>query len=164
MTGHAQDTDPLAGTWVVISTTNGGKDDSQLKEHTAKFAAGKLTFKSKDGKVQAATYTLGAKKNPPTIDLVPADGPHKGKTLKAIYSLSTNELKLCVGKEGEDRPTTFSSKAGEQTVLITLKRDEAGKQPNSLAPVRALDHGDFLSPRGGLSAQFISSTRERSAS
>jgi uncharacterized protein (TIGR03067 family) len=146
VTCHALNTDPLAGTWVVVSTTNGGKDDSQLKDHTATFAGGKVTFKSKDGKVHTATYTLDANKSPPTIDLVPADGPHQGKALKAIYVISTNELKLCVGKEGEDRPTAFSSKAGAETVLLTLKRAEAGKQPDSLPPMQVFDHGAYFRP------------------
>jgi hypothetical protein len=35
---------------------------------------------------------------------------------------------LCIGKEGEDRPTAFSSKAGEETMLLALKRVDAGKQ------------------------------------
>lgn len=61
------------------------------------------------------------KKIPAEIDLVPADGPHKGKTLKAIYVVEDKELKLCVGGEGEDRPTAFRSLAGEETLLLTLK-------------------------------------------
>src|SRR5262249_42753322 len=68
---------PLAGAWVVVSTMNGGKEDAQLKDHTTTFADGKLLFKSKDGKEHAAAYTLDAGKTPATIDLVPADGPHK---------------------------------------------------------------------------------------
>jgi uncharacterized protein (TIGR03067 family) len=120
--------DPLAGTWVVVSTTNGGKDDSQLKGYTATFAGGKLLFKSADGKEHAAMYTLDASNKPATIDLVPADGPHQGKTLKGIYVVEQGELKLCLGKEGQDRPTAFSSKAGEQTVLLALRKSEAGNQ------------------------------------
>jgi cyanophycinase len=126
-TDAARKSDPLAGTWVVVATMNGGKDDAELKDHTATFADGKVTFRSKAGKEHTATYTLGASKAPATIDLVPADGPHKGKTLKAIYAIEKNELKLCIGKEGEDRPTAFSSKAGEETVLLTLKRVDAGR-------------------------------------
>ena len=118
--------DPLAGAWVVVAMRNGGKEDAQLKDHTATFADGKVTFKSKDEKEHAATYTLGANKSPATIDLVPADGPHKGKTLMAIYVIEKNELKLCIGKEGEDRPSTFSSKAGEETILLMLKRVDTG--------------------------------------
>lgn len=118
--------DPLAGVWVVAATRNGGKEDAQLKDNTATFVDGKVTFKSKDGKEHAATYTLGVNKSPTTIDLVPADGPHKGKTLKAIYVIEKNELKLCIGKEGEDRPSTFRSKAGEERVLLTLKRVDTG--------------------------------------
>jgi uncharacterized protein (TIGR03067 family) len=125
--GDSKRNDPLAGVWVVVATRNGGKDDAQLKDHTATFADGKVTFISKDGKEHAATYTLGANESSATIDLVPADGPHKGKTPRAIYVIEKNELKLCIGKEGEDRPSTFSSKAGEETVLLTLKRVDSGE-------------------------------------
>jgi uncharacterized protein (TIGR03067 family) len=131
---HPRRGDPLAGTWVVVATTTGGKDDPQLKDHTATFADGKLLFKSKDGKEHAATYTLDASKRPAAMDLVPADGPHKGKTLKAIYLVEQGELKLCVGKEGEDRPTAFRSNASEQTVLLTLKKADAGEQQDSPPP------------------------------
>jgi squalene-hopene/tetraprenyl-beta-curcumene cyclase len=122
--GGAPKTDPLAGTWVVVSTTNGENDDSQLKGFTATFADGKVTFKSKDGKGHAGTYTLDTGENPATINLVPADGPHKGKTLKGIFAVEKRDLKLCLGKEGEDRPTAFSSKAGQATVLLVLKKAE----------------------------------------
>ncbi|HJT76680.1 MAG TPA: Type 1 glutamine amidotransferase-like domain-containing protein [Gemmataceae bacterium] len=119
--------DLLTGVWVVVATSNGGKEDAQLKDNRATFADGKITFKSKDGKEHAATYTLGANKIPATIDLVPADGPHKGKTLKAIYMIEKKELMLCIGKDGEDRPPTFSSKAGEETFLLTLKKIDNGE-------------------------------------
>jgi len=145
-TGHAQNNDSLVGTWIVVSTTNGGKDDSQLKHHTATFAGGKVTFKSKDGKVHAATYTLDASMKPATVDLVPNDGAHQGKTLKAIYAVEQNELKLCIGKEGEDRPIAFSSKAGEQSVLLMLKRADASKLQDGPPPLRVFDHGGSFRP------------------
>jgi uncharacterized protein (TIGR03067 family) len=119
--------DPLAGTWVVVSATNGGRADSQLRDHTAVFADGKVTFRAKDGTEHAAVYTHDARKCPASIDLVPAEGPHKGKTLKGIFAVDKGEMKLCLGKEGEDRPTAFSSKAGEQTVLFVLKRVDSVK-------------------------------------
>jgi squalene-hopene/tetraprenyl-beta-curcumene cyclase len=114
--------DPLAGSWIVVSTTNGGKDDSQLKDHTATFADAKVTFRSKDGKEHSATYTSDTGKKPATIDLVPTDGPHQSKTLKGIFTISTDQLILCVGKEGETRPTKCSSNADEQTVLYVLRK------------------------------------------
>lgn len=145
-TGHAQNTNPLGGAWIVVSTTNGGEDDTQLKNHTATFVDGKVTFKSKEGKVYVAAYTLDASKKPATIDLVPADGAHKGMTLKGIFVLDKSELKLCVGKEGEDRPTAFSSKAGEQTVLLSLKKVAADKPRDGPPPLHELDHGGLFRP------------------
>jgi uncharacterized protein (TIGR03067 family) len=121
--------DPLTGAWVVVSTINGGNEDSQLKDHTATFADGKVMFKSKDGKGHGATYTIDASKDPARIDFLPQDGPHKGKTLKGIFVIDNNVLKLCIGKDGEARPTGLSSKAGEETVLLRLRRTDKA-QPN----------------------------------
>lgn len=79
------------------------------------------------GKCNRATYTLQPTRKPATIDLVPADGPHKGKTLKGIFAVEKGALKLCMGKEGEDRPTAMRSKAGDERVLVVLKKVAADK-------------------------------------
>ena len=121
-TSDATPVDPLAGVWSVVATTNGGKNDSQLKDFAATFADGTLTFRSKEGNEHTGTYTLDVSKVPPTLDFIPADGPHQGKTLKGIFAIENDELRLCLGKEGEERPAAFRSEAGDQTVLLVLKR------------------------------------------
>jgi squalene-hopene/tetraprenyl-beta-curcumene cyclase len=136
--GNAQEPNPLAGTWVVVSTTNEGKDDSQLKDFTASFAGGKVRFRSKDGKEHTGTYVLENSKKPATIDFVPADGPHQGKTLKGIFAVGKQDLKLCLGKEGQERPTAFSSKPTEATVLLVLKKaDQQLPVPSKAAAAKA---------------------------
>jgi uncharacterized protein (TIGR03067 family) len=114
--------DPLAGTWIIVSMTNDGNDRPDHKDAKATFANGKLTLKGTDEKEHTGTYTLDVAKKPATIDLVPADGPHKGKTLKGIFAVDKDELKVCLGQEGKDRPTELSSKAGSETMLFVLKK------------------------------------------
>jgi uncharacterized protein (TIGR03067 family) len=112
----------LAGSWVVSSTTIGGVADPQLVGRTATFVDGRLTFRSKDGDEHSGTYTQDAKASPADIDFVPADGPHKGKLLKGVFAVDGDELTICLGKEREARPTTFSKKTGEQSVLLRMRR------------------------------------------
>jgi squalene-hopene/tetraprenyl-beta-curcumene cyclase len=131
----AQQTDPVAGTWTVVSTTNAGKDDTQLKGSTATFAGGKVVFENNDGKRHTATCTLDASKVPAAIDFVPDDGPHKGKTLKGIFAVHIRELRLCLGKEGEDRPAALSSKDGDAAVLLVLQKAEV--QPPTPPPAKS---------------------------
>jgi uncharacterized protein (TIGR03067 family) len=140
----AKPVDPLAGAWVVVSTRNGGSDDDQLEDDTATFTSGRVRFRNPQGKEHAAAYTIDLDKTPAAIDLVPDDGPHKGKTLKGIFTIERQDLKLCLGKEGEERPAAFRSKTGEATVLLVLRKTE---HQDVLPPVRVLDHGGFFRPR-----------------
>jgi uncharacterized protein (TIGR03067 family) len=115
-------TDPLNGTWVVISMTHGGEENVKAKDSTVTFADGKVMIKDKaEDKDHDGTYTLDTTKKPATIDLVPGDGPDKGMTWKGIFTMEKGELKLCMAKAGKDRPTV-RSKAGDETMLLVLKK------------------------------------------
>jgi uncharacterized protein (TIGR03067 family) len=117
--------DPLTGTWVVISVTHGGNDQPNCKESTVSFADGKITIKEKNGGLEhVGTYTLDSSKKPATIDLVPGDGSEAGMTLKGLFAVEKDELKLCLAQASKDRPTALSSKAGEETTLVVLKKAE----------------------------------------
>jgi uncharacterized protein (TIGR03067 family) len=119
----AKKADPLNGTWVVVSMTHGGEENAKAKDSTVTFADGKIMIKDKaEGKDHSGTYTLDTTKKPPTIDMVPADGPEKGMTMKGVYSLEKGELKICMAQAGKDRPTALSSKAGDDTMMIVLKK------------------------------------------
>ena len=54
--------------------------------------------------------------------MTPDDGPNKGKTLVGIYEVKGDELKVCHGDPGADRPKEIASKEGSGLSLITLKR------------------------------------------
>lgn len=71
----------------------------------------------RDGKLDGyMTYKMSAADYPRTIDLTPDRGPARGKTLKGIYDLDGNTLKIChvapttERPEKVDRPKEFGAK------------------------------------------------------
>ena len=66
----------------------------------------------------SAAYTIDPNKNPKELDVTFEEGPQKGKTMFAIYSLDGGELNICGGSK---RPTEFSSKPKSDTVLLTFR-------------------------------------------
>ena len=67
-------------------------------------------------------YTLDASKSPAHIDMVYTDGPDKGRTVKGVYELKGDTLKLCVSRPDGDRPAALSSRKGEAWELFELTR------------------------------------------
>jgi len=59
---------------------------------------------------------------PKTIDVVFSKGAQRGKTMRGIYELKGDLLKLCNRSQGEGRPTGFVIKPGSGLTLQVLKR------------------------------------------
>lgn len=64
--------------------------------------------KSKTGRLVMDTSVT-----PHTIDLIPDEGPYKGKTFKGIYELDHDVLKANFAFPGKPRPTAFDAQQGE---------------------------------------------------
>jgi uncharacterized protein (TIGR03067 family) len=119
---EARPTDPLVGTWKIVSMTTDGRDSPGAKDGTVTFADSKMTLTGKQGR-SMGSYMIDAKKKPATIDFVPGGRPPVG-TMKGIFAVDQGSLKLCLGQPGKDRPTRLTSKAGDETTALVLKRVE----------------------------------------
>ena len=116
------DAKKLEGTREVVSGKAGGKDADDIAGDKLIFKGGKLTYKAKDGD-HVAAFKLGPAAKPAHIDLVPEAGDSAGKTLKGIYAVEKDGLKLCINLDPNgDRPAKFASEEGSRIVLATLKR------------------------------------------
>ncbi len=113
----------LNGTWVPTIGEIGG---NPFEEKTLK--AIKLVI---DGEKYHVTFGEGGDrgttkidptKKPKTIDIMPAEGPNKGKTIQAIYELKGDTLRVCYDLSCKSRPAEFKTKKGEQHFLATYKR------------------------------------------
>jgi uncharacterized protein (TIGR03067 family) len=112
----------LDGDWEIVSVTHDGKQEPpQDAKPVLTIKGDTITFKVKD-ESHTGTIKVDASKTPKTIDLTPDDGPEKGKTILGIYELKGDELRICHGEAGKDRPTEVSSKEGSGLSLAVLKR------------------------------------------
>ncbi len=121
----------VEGGWVPVAIE---VDGNQIPKEDLKNAPSKLTLKGDqytllmpDKKVQKGTFTIDATKDPKTVDSTPADGPHKGMTIKGIYEVKGDMMKACYDISGKGRPKSFTTKDKPGHVLIVYKRAKAAK-------------------------------------
>lgn len=120
----------LKGTWDVLSLEHGGRKERTPEDGKVQMVIQddklvmEIFVKSEQDMKTELTFTIDPTQKPPHIDIVPSDGPEKGKKGRGIYSLDNDELKLCIGGPGEPRPKEFISKEGVKTVLVTMKRQQ----------------------------------------
>lgn len=69
------------------------------------------------GEKKIAKIKLDGSKKPVTIDLIPEDGPQKGKAMPGILTLEKGVLKIGMS-EGGERPTEFK----KAEMVITLEK------------------------------------------
>jgi uncharacterized protein (TIGR03067 family) len=119
--------DPLAGTWKVESIVANGQEREQGKGALYTYKDGKMTRKSPRGE-QHSTYKLDPSKKPATIDVTAQGGQRDGMTMKGIYEVKGDELKICLAfMPDAERPKAFASEDGSGNILLTLKRDTGAK-------------------------------------
>jgi uncharacterized protein (TIGR03067 family) len=88
---------------------------------------GQLTFKgntlhwksNKDD--DTGTFTIDPTKKPKHIDIT-AKGLNNGMTVKAIYELNGDQLKICMDPTSQDRPKEFKSKENSPLGVMILQR------------------------------------------
>jgi uncharacterized protein (TIGR03067 family) len=76
-----------------------------------------------EGKQLELTFKLNAAKKPKEID-VTAKKNGQDEIHKGIYVFDKDELKICISRAPDDRPTEFASQAGTMTELSRLKREK----------------------------------------
>jgi uncharacterized protein (TIGR03067 family) len=114
------------GEWVVESAEMAGQSLTEhLKGMKYSAADGKYTARLGE-RTETGAYKFDPKKSPKELDISPADGPHKGKTMPAIYEVTGETMRVCYDQDGKDRPTKFKTSPDRpKTILLVFKR--AGK-------------------------------------
>ncbi len=108
----------LDGEWEVKSALRGGKEPpANGPKPSMSIQGDAVTMKIGDSTIKARLKADPDKK-PKTYDMTPQDGPHKGETIKAIYEMTGNELHVCYGGPGQDRPTEFSGKDDDKFLIV----------------------------------------------
>jgi uncharacterized protein (TIGR03067 family) len=90
----------LQGFWHVVKADQ--KEDALTDDWA--IAEKKITLHRGGKIVGSMSYKADATDYPKTIDLTPDRGPAKGKTLKGIYALDGNTLKICYVSPASHEP------------------------------------------------------------
>jgi uncharacterized protein (TIGR03067 family) len=117
------DNKSITGTWAPVSLEMAGEKRDAASE------PGALPATFKDGKVllndeEIFSYKLDASTDPKIIDLTKLKDPEKDQVLEGIYKFDGEMLVICLwtGQGTKARPSEFATKAGDNFVLVTLKR------------------------------------------
>lgn len=117
----------MVGKWKVQKAELGGKDIAEhLKELKFEIrAGGKYTVEVGEEK-DDGSFTVDPSKSPKVMDVKPTGGPHKGKTVKAIYKIDGDTFVVCYDFDTDTgkRPEKFESKPDTMLLLITYKREK----------------------------------------
>jgi uncharacterized protein (TIGR03067 family) len=123
-----RDADKLQGTWQATEGMSEGKP--LTREHVQRlkvvFSGEKMSISPLDGDGKKAleyTFRVDPGKKPKAINATRAEGGGKGKTVRGIYELDGDTLRLCLTSRFEkERPTEFAAPEKSGLVLVTLTR------------------------------------------
>jgi uncharacterized protein (TIGR03067 family) len=121
------DKDRLQGIWRIERVVEGGEQQKNVAADLA-IDGDKLGCRFMLAGLPRATvftFVLDPRRTPKCIDLIHADGDDIGKTLRGIYQLDRDSLKLCIGDPGGERPLEFKSQPGSKRTLFILKREKS---------------------------------------
>jgi uncharacterized protein (TIGR03067 family) len=114
----------LQGMWVPVSGESEGAEKQVAGAEQLEFDG--ATFNTWHGGhlEEKGTFRLNPSKNPMEIDLTVQEGKNEGKTHLAIYAWDGANVKFCMAREGEPRPTDFTTKRGDNRVLVVMGRQD----------------------------------------
>ena len=112
----------LQGKWTIVAVDHDGKAVDMWKDGVRVFEGDSYTLTTKGGESFKGTFALDPAKVPKAIDFMPAGGQYKGKTLRGIYEIDGDMLKVCFDLQGKKRPMEFKSAPGSQTFVNVHKR------------------------------------------
>ena len=114
------DQERIVGWWTIVNADSGRKGEEWIINKDDIF-----TNPNFYGYALPLPYRLDASKTPKQFDFGRPDNP---ASIKGIYVLDGDELRLCLGAPGKDRPTAFPEKPKRGEVLILQRGLLAGQR------------------------------------
>jgi uncharacterized protein (TIGR03067 family) len=80
--------------------------------------------------VYDGTFEIDVEPEPATIDIGFVEGPEAGNTALGIFALEKDQLIICLGLVGSDRPKAFKTSQGSGHALERLRRASKARPAN----------------------------------
>jgi uncharacterized protein (TIGR03067 family) len=115
--------DAIHGTWIPVEAILEGK--SLPREGLEGMV---LTIDSNaysllaQGALEQGTIAVDRAADPRRIELTGTEGPNRGRTLRAIYEIAGDWMRVCYALGGPLPPARFDAAEGEQAFLVTYRR------------------------------------------
>jgi uncharacterized protein (TIGR03067 family) len=113
--------DALEGRWKVVKAERGGKPNPAEVGSIAHFSASELTMESPEGHKVTFALATDAAASPAHIDVTRERGD-QSFTMKGIYRLEGDTLRMNLAVPFDERPTDFTTKPGEMKSLNVYER------------------------------------------
>jgi|SRR4051794_31095212 len=113
----------LQGTWSTVSVERGGvaAPEEEARKIKLTVRGNQYTLTGEEEPIEG-TLELNPARRPKELDAVRNKGPDAGKTIKGIYELKGDTLRVCLGAPGKSRPTGFDTGRGGGEMLYVHKR------------------------------------------
>jgi RNA polymerase sigma factor (sigma-70 family) len=112
----------LQGTWVPVSAEVGGVQQEAAGAEQLEFDGESFNTWHGGHIEEKGTIRLEPSKDPKEIDLTVQEGKNEGKSHVAIYTWDGANVKFCMVKEGHPRPTDFTTRPGDNRMLVVMQR------------------------------------------
>jgi uncharacterized protein (TIGR03067 family) len=124
--GETEDLRMLAGTWSAMIVEMAGKETTPQERGRLKLKLvirgdNYAIFMDKD-QLASGIVRLDGSTKPARIDVIPQDGPHKGKVQPGIYAFQGEDLWTVFAAPGEPRPTGFKTRPDSTESMYFYRR------------------------------------------
>jgi uncharacterized protein (TIGR03067 family) len=111
------------GTWELASAERDGQAvPAEMVKAMRLVVKGDTRTVLADGREQMkSTFVVDPRPSPQAIDVIPADGPLRGRVLQGIYAVEGETIKISLALGGE-RPKEFTGREGH--LLQVFKREK----------------------------------------
>jgi RNA polymerase sigma factor (sigma-70 family) len=115
----------LQGTWLIVAFERTGvKQEGKGNEEQIKIEGESFSLWHGGHLEEKGAIRLDPARSPMELDLQFQEGKHEGKTDLAIYAWDGANLKLCWVGGGDKHPADFTTKPGDNRILLVLKRQD----------------------------------------
>ena len=123
-----EDRGHLQGSWTMASVVVNGEAVPEDVLKMGRLAIAGDRYRATLGEqTVSSTFRLDTSMSPRQIDFTFTDGPQAGQTVRGIYEIDGETLRMCRGLLAEnERPGRFAAPADSGLLLVTYKRSPKG--------------------------------------